>query len=61
MEDPADDFRTRLRQHADTFEGHVHKLEEYLSKEVHNLGERAAAEVRSDLQMLKDLIAKWRQ
>ena len=61
MAEPTDDLRTRLRQQADHFEAVVHSLEEYLSKEVHILAERAATEVRSDIQTLKTLIAKWRQ
>jgi cytochrome oxidase Cu insertion factor (SCO1/SenC/PrrC family) len=59
--DPTDDLPTRLRKHADHFESMIRNLEEYLSKEAHNLADKAAAEVRSDIQMLKNLIAKWRQ
>ena len=51
----------RLRQQADHVAGMLHHLEEYLSKEAHTLSEKATKEVRSDIQMLKDLLAKWRQ
>jgi hypothetical protein len=61
MATPRDDLRVRLRQQAEHVAGMVHNLEEYLAKEAHTLSEKAAKEVRSDIQMLKDLIAKWRQ
>ena len=60
MADPADDFRSHLRQQADHFEERVRALEEYLSSKAHRLTDKAAAEIRADIQMLKDLIAKWR-
>ncbi len=60
MAEPADDFRTHLRQQAEHLEERIRALEEYLSTRAHQLTDKVAAEIRSDIKMLKDLIAKWR-